>query len=155
MSDDLAKRGGQDRTRIDVNEDNEQRDWARKFGVTPWQLKVAVQVVGDGAADVEKPLNRGGHTTPGARIARLPLRGAKAPGGHDATTRCAAQRYGFDTGACTSPGFLPLNYGGAEGPRVYLSAGAAQTGCISRRRACMASAASSSPKPTTSAVGLG
>jgi hypothetical protein len=35
MSDDLAKRGGQDRTRIDVNEDYEQRDWARKFGVTP------------------------------------------------------------------------------------------------------------------------
>ena len=55
MSDDLAKRGGQDRTRIDVNEVNEQRDWARKFGVTPWQLKVAVQVVGDGAADVENP----------------------------------------------------------------------------------------------------
>lgn len=66
MSDDLRKRGGQDRTRIDVNQDYELRDWAKKFGVTPQQLKEAVKAVGDRAADVEKHLNRGGDTTPGA-----------------------------------------------------------------------------------------
>ena len=66
MSDDLRKRGGQDRTRIDVNQDYELRDWANRFGVTPQQLKDAVQAVGDRAADVEKHLKGGGDTRPGA-----------------------------------------------------------------------------------------
>jgi hypothetical protein len=43
MADDTSKRGGQDRTRIDVNEDCELRDWSKKFGVTPEQLKEAVK----------------------------------------------------------------------------------------------------------------
>jgi hypothetical protein len=34
MADDLSKRGGNDRRRIDINEDYELRDWAKKFGVT-------------------------------------------------------------------------------------------------------------------------
>jgi hypothetical protein len=71
MSDDLNKRGGQDRTRIDVNQDYELRDWAKKYGVTPQQLKEAVQAVGTGASDVEKHLKVGirgvsGSERPGA-----------------------------------------------------------------------------------------
>ncbi len=41
------------RTRINVNQDYELRDWAKKFGVTPEQLKEAVQAVGDQAEAVE------------------------------------------------------------------------------------------------------
>jgi hypothetical protein len=53
MSDDKTKTGGQDRKRINVNEDYELRDWAAKFGVTTQQLKDAVAQVGDRAAEVE------------------------------------------------------------------------------------------------------
>ena len=53
MSDDLTKRGGQDRKRINVNEDYELRDWAKKFGATKEQVKEAVQAVGDHADKVE------------------------------------------------------------------------------------------------------
>ena len=53
MPDDKTKRGGQDRTRIDINEDYELRDWSEKFGVSKERLKEAVQAVGDRAADVE------------------------------------------------------------------------------------------------------
>jgi len=42
MSDDKRKTGGQDRTHIAVNEDYELRDWSKKFGVTPDELKAAV-----------------------------------------------------------------------------------------------------------------
>ena len=35
MSDNLQNRGGQDRKRIDVHQDYELRDWAKKFGATP------------------------------------------------------------------------------------------------------------------------
>jgi hypothetical protein len=66
MSDDLGNRGGQDRTRIDVNQDYELRDWAKKFGVTPQQLKEAVQAVGTKAADVEKHLKVGVRGTAGS-----------------------------------------------------------------------------------------
>ena len=56
MSDDLKNRGGRDRTRIDVNQDYELRDWSKKFGVTKEQLKDAVQAVGTEADKVEKHL---------------------------------------------------------------------------------------------------
>jgi hypothetical protein len=56
MSDDKSNRGGQDRKRINVNEDYELRDWAKKFGVSPDQLKEAVQAVGDQAEKVEEHL---------------------------------------------------------------------------------------------------
>ena len=56
MSDDLSERGGQDRTRIDVNQDFELRDWAKKFDVTKEALKEAVQAVGTQADAVEKHL---------------------------------------------------------------------------------------------------
>ena len=56
MSDVLSKRGGQDRTRIDVSQAYELRDWADKFGITREELRAAVQAVGDKAADVERYL---------------------------------------------------------------------------------------------------
>ena len=56
MSDDKAKVGGQDRKRINVNEDYELRDWSKKFGVTTDQLKKAVAAVGDRADKVEAHL---------------------------------------------------------------------------------------------------
>ncbi|WP_431101244.1 DUF3606 domain-containing protein [Roseateles noduli] len=59
MSDDKSKSGGQDRTRINVNEDYELRDWSKKFGVTPEELKRAVNAVGTSAADVEAHLKGG------------------------------------------------------------------------------------------------
>ena len=56
MPDDKTKRSGQDRTRIDVNEDYELRDWSEKFGVTQEELKAAVKSVGDQASAVEQHL---------------------------------------------------------------------------------------------------
>ena len=56
MADDKGKSGGQDRTRIDVNQDYELRDWSRKFGVTPDELKAAVRTVGTSADAVEQHL---------------------------------------------------------------------------------------------------
>ena len=56
MADDKSKSGGQDRTRINVNQEFELRDWSKKFGVTPDKLKEAVKAVGTNAADVEKHL---------------------------------------------------------------------------------------------------
>jgi hypothetical protein len=56
MSDDLKKRGGQDRKRIDVSQDFELRDWSKKFGVSQEQLKEAVAAVGDRADKVEEHL---------------------------------------------------------------------------------------------------
>jgi DNA-binding transcriptional LysR family regulator len=58
MPDNLKSRGGQDRQRINVNEDYELRDWAEKFGVSPDQLKEAVQAVGDNADNVEQHLRK-------------------------------------------------------------------------------------------------
>lgn len=56
MADDLKQRGGQDRNRIDVNQDYELRDWSKKFGVSTEQLKEAIQAVGDRADKVEQHL---------------------------------------------------------------------------------------------------
>jgi hypothetical protein len=56
MADDKSNSGGQDRRRINVNEDYELRDWAAKFGVTTEQLKQAVADAGDRAAKVEQHL---------------------------------------------------------------------------------------------------
>lgn len=56
MADDKSKSGGQDRTRISLTEDYEVRDWSKKFGVTPDELKAAVAAVGNSAAAVEEHL---------------------------------------------------------------------------------------------------
>jgi hypothetical protein len=57
MADDTQQRGGQDRTRIDVSQEYELRDWSKKFGVTPERLQEAVKAVGDQASKVEEFLN--------------------------------------------------------------------------------------------------
>jgi hypothetical protein len=59
MSDSTQNRAGQDRTRINVNQDYELRDWSKKLGVSPDELKKAVASVGDRAKDVEAHLKRG------------------------------------------------------------------------------------------------
>jgi hypothetical protein len=56
MADDKTKSGGQDRARISLSEDYEVRDWAKKYGVTPDELKAAVKAVGNEAAAVEAHL---------------------------------------------------------------------------------------------------
>jgi len=58
MSDSTDKIGKPDRDRINVNEDYELRDWSEKFGVTPDELKRAVQKVGVMVKDVEKELGK-------------------------------------------------------------------------------------------------
>ncbi|MCR5868095.1 MAG: DUF3606 domain-containing protein [Aquincola tertiaricarbonis] len=60
MSDDKTKSHGQDRTRINVNEDYELRDWSAKFGVTPDQLRQAVAAVGTSAEAVQQHLQGAG-----------------------------------------------------------------------------------------------
>ena len=56
MSDDRSKKGIQDRTRINTNEDYELRYWSEKFGVTHDQLKAAVKKVGNSVTAVEEEL---------------------------------------------------------------------------------------------------
>lgn len=58
MADDKTRSGGQDRARINVGEEYELRDWSKKFGVTPDELKQAVAQVGDRAEDVERHLRQ-------------------------------------------------------------------------------------------------
>ena len=58
MADDLSKRGSPDRDRINVNEDWELRKWSRPFGVSPEELKRAVQQVGDRADAVRQHLGK-------------------------------------------------------------------------------------------------
>ena len=53
MADNLQQRGGRDRARIDVHQDHELRDWSRRFGVSPEQLKRAVAAAGTDAKQVE------------------------------------------------------------------------------------------------------
>jgi hypothetical protein len=64
--DDKTKSGGQDRTRINVNQDFELRDWSQKFGVSPEELKAAVDKVGTHADKVEAYLKSGGSTDVGS-----------------------------------------------------------------------------------------
>jgi len=56
MSDDKSKKGMQDRTRINTEEDYELRYWSEKFGVSQDQLKAAVKKVGNSVSAVEKEL---------------------------------------------------------------------------------------------------
>ena len=56
MPDDKSQSGGQDRQRIDVNQDYELRDWAKSLNTTPERLKEAVQAVGDRADKVREYL---------------------------------------------------------------------------------------------------
>jgi hypothetical protein len=54
--DDKSKKGPQDSSRVNMNEDYEVRYWTEKFGCTKEQLQAAVDKVGVSAAAVEKAL---------------------------------------------------------------------------------------------------
>ena len=56
MSDDKSKTGNADRVRINLSEDYEVRDWAKKFGVTEDALRRAADRVGPMAEDVRREL---------------------------------------------------------------------------------------------------
>lgn len=58
MADDKSKVGGQDRARINVNEDYEVRDWCKSLGVTEDELRKAVAAVGDRADKVREHLGK-------------------------------------------------------------------------------------------------
>ena len=58
MPDNKSNSGGQDRKLISLTEDYEVRDWSKKFGVTPDELRKAVEAVGNEAANVESYLKR-------------------------------------------------------------------------------------------------
>ena len=58
MPDDLTKKSGEDRARINTSEDYEVKHWSEKFGVTSDELIRAVQKVGPMADDVARQLGK-------------------------------------------------------------------------------------------------
>lgn len=58
MSDNKQMTGGQDRTRISVDEKYEVDYWKNKFNVSAKELSEAVDAVGNNADDVEQYLKR-------------------------------------------------------------------------------------------------
>ena len=58
MADDRTKAGQADRDRINVNEDYELREWAKKFDVTPERLREAVKTSGPMVKDIEALLGK-------------------------------------------------------------------------------------------------
>lgn len=58
MADDKSKAGGQHRTRINLNQDYEVRDWAKTLGVTEHELRNAVAAVGNQADKVREFLKK-------------------------------------------------------------------------------------------------
>jgi len=74
MSDDPTRRGSQDRTRVNVNQDHELRYWTKKWGVTAEQLKEAVRQVGDHTEKVEELLKgKSAGSSSAARHAPRPM----------------------------------------------------------------------------------
>jgi hypothetical protein len=61
MSDNRQQSGGQDRTRINVHQNYELRDWSKSLGVTPEELQEAVKAVGDRADAVREYLKTKPH----------------------------------------------------------------------------------------------
>ena len=58
MPDDKTKTRPQDASRINIHESYELEYWAKKFNVTPEQLREAVNKVGTSARAVEEELSR-------------------------------------------------------------------------------------------------
>lgn len=58
MADDKSKVSGQDRNRINLNQDYEVRDWAKSLGVTEGELRKAVAAVGNQADKVREHLKK-------------------------------------------------------------------------------------------------
>jgi len=59
MADDKSKIGGQDRSRVSLDEDYEVQYWSTLFGVSAAELRAAVHAVGNEAAAVERYLKKG------------------------------------------------------------------------------------------------
>jgi len=76
MPDDPSKRGGQDRQRINVGQEHELRDWAKKFDASPEQIKEAVRAVGDHADKVEQHLKGSRATQNSDRVREVLKSGA-------------------------------------------------------------------------------
>jgi hypothetical protein len=55
--DDKNNTGGQDRKRIDINEEYELQYWSEKFDVSREELRDAVEQAGNEAEEVERLLN--------------------------------------------------------------------------------------------------
>jgi hypothetical protein len=58
MADDKSKRGTQDRAKINVNEDYERRDWAKKLGVSQDELRSLVKQNGPSVSAIKKALEK-------------------------------------------------------------------------------------------------
>ena len=54
MADDRSLRGGQDRTRVNMDQDYEAKYWANKWGVSQEELRAAVAQVGPMVSDLER-----------------------------------------------------------------------------------------------------
>ena len=58
MADDTKQRHGQDRNRIDLDQDYELRYWTRELGVTEQELKQAVRAAGTQIETVRRYLDK-------------------------------------------------------------------------------------------------
>jgi len=58
MADDTKQRHGQDRNRIDLDQDYELRYWTRELGVTEEELKQAVRAAGTQIDTVRRYLDK-------------------------------------------------------------------------------------------------
>jgi hypothetical protein len=58
MSDDKANRGDPDRSRIDINDPDEVRNWTKSLGVSKEELQRAVEAVGPVANKVREHLGK-------------------------------------------------------------------------------------------------
>jgi hypothetical protein len=58
MADNPNIRSGQDRKRVNVNQEHEVRWWTQKWGVSREELEKAVQAVGTSVNKVEEYLNK-------------------------------------------------------------------------------------------------
>jgi len=65
MGEVATEAGRTESTTIDVKDDANVRDWAKKLDATPEQIREAVEAKGDHAADVEMHL-KGSHSTTNA-----------------------------------------------------------------------------------------
>jgi hypothetical protein len=52
MADDTSVRSGIDRNKINTSQDHEVRYWAKELGISPEELRAAVQAVGSSADKV-------------------------------------------------------------------------------------------------------
>ena len=54
MADDRSIRGGQDRLRVNMDQEYEARYWSNKFGVSQDELRAAIGKVGPMVSDLER-----------------------------------------------------------------------------------------------------